>query len=106
MERWVFSNLTPTCMAKALLTSSRHLVFGTLLALGLSLSASAFADNKDIVINEIMYHPPEDKESLQYIELFNRGQATVDLSNWSFAKGITYSFPANTKLEPGGFLVV
>src|SRR5438045_3271278 len=67
---------------------------------------SAGAGEKDIIINEIMYHPPLEMEDLQYIELFNRGDTLVDISRWSFTKGITYVFPAQTKIEPGGFLVV
>ena len=71
----------------------------------LSAGRSGAAD-KDIIINEIMYHPPLDLEELQYIELFNRGQSPVDLSRWSFTKGIKFVFPAGTKLDAGAYLVV
>jgi hypothetical protein len=59
----------------------------------------------DVIINEIMYHPPAGRDDGQFIELHNRGTAEVDLSGWSFTKGVTYTFPA-TKLAPGGLLVV
>ena len=72
----------------------------------LCLALPTFAGEKDIIINEIMYHPPLEMEELQYVELFNRGSASVDLSKWSFTKGIKYEFPAGAKLEAGKFLVV
>ena len=67
---------------------------------------SAVGGEKDVIINEIMYHPPLDMEELQYVELLNRGETAVDLSKWSFTKGIKYVFPAGTKLEAGKYLVV
>src|SRR5262249_39230760 len=77
---------------------------GNLVLLGLGLSARA-ADT-DVVINEIMYHPPLELDQLQYIELFNRGSTSVDLSRWSFAKGVKFSFPDKTRLDAGAYLVI
>jgi hypothetical protein len=59
-----------------------------------------------VVINEVMYHPPDDRDDLQYIELHNSGAAPADLSGWSLSKGVKFAFPAGTKLAPGGFTVV
>jgi hypothetical protein len=59
-----------------------------------------------VVINEIMYHPPNDLEELQYIELFNADSTEADLSGWSFSKGVKFSFAPGTKVPSGGFLVV
>src|SRR5687768_16554998 len=59
-----------------------------------------------VVINELMYHPPNEREDLQYIELFNCGTAAADLSGWSFRKGVRFEFPTGTKLEAGGFVVI
>ena len=42
----------------------------------------------------------------EWIELFNRGTRTVDLTNWTFADGIDYSFEDGTTIGPGEFLVV
>jgi hypothetical protein len=72
----------------------------------LTLTLCGYADEKDIIINEVMYHPPFEMEDLQYIELFNRGKDAIDLSKWSFSKGIKYVFPDQTKLNPGDYLVV
>jgi spore coat protein H len=72
----------------------------------LVLSVSAYASDADVVINEIMYHPPGGRSNLQYVELFNRGSAPVDLSQWAFTKGVHFTFPAGTHLEGGGYLVI
>src|SRR5450756_54401 len=42
----------------------------------------------------------------EYVELYNRGAHTVDLSQWRFTDGISYTFPNNTLLAAGGYLVV
>ena len=81
------------------------LSIGVALVLGVMAISSRAAD-KDIIINEIMYHPPLDLEELQYVELFNRGKDVVDLSGWSFSKGINFVFPNGTWLTAGGYLVV
>ena len=72
----------------------------------LSTALRIHAEDKDIIINEIMYHPPLELEDLQYVELYNRGKTTVDLSGWTFTKGIKYEFPKSTKLNAGQYLVV
>jgi hypothetical protein len=59
-----------------------------------------------IVISEIMYHPITENDVDEYIELFNRGAATVDLSGWRLSKAIDFIFPAGTELAPGQLLVV
>jgi hypothetical protein len=67
---------------------------------------SAQAENKNIVINEIMYHPPDELEAEEYIELYNPGKTSVDLSGWEFIKGIKYTFPKGIIIEPDGYLVI
>src|SRR6516165_6003113 len=71
-----------------------------------ALTASARGAETDIIINEIMYHPPLQLDDLQYVELFNRGETTVDLSKWSFTKGIQFEFPPKTELAAGSYLVI
>jgi CotH kinase protein/Lamin Tail Domain len=63
-------------------------------------------DSPRLVINEIMHHPPGDRDDWQYVELFNPGNASVDLSGWSFSKGIKYVFPRQTMVPGNGFVVV
>ncbi len=67
----------------------------------------------DVVINEIMYHPrdpqgPATNSPEQWVELFNRGTGTVDLTGWRLEiDGKTaFRFPAGRTLANGGYLVV
>ena len=61
---------------------------------------------EDIVINEIMYDIPSKQRRGEYIELYNRGASSVDLSGWDFADGIDFTFPPGTAIPSGGYLVV
>lgn len=63
------------------------------------------AAETNLVINEIYYHPPEERSG-EFIELFNRGSAPVDVSGFRFTRGIDYSFPAGTVVAPSAYLVV
>ncbi len=65
-----------------------------------------YNNDADIVINEIMYHPVDDNDDAQFLELFNLGSQTVDLSGWQFTRGLTHTFEAGTSIPPGRFLVV
>ncbi|MFM8357472.1 MAG: CotH kinase family protein [Verrucomicrobiota bacterium] len=59
-----------------------------------------------VVINEIFYHGPGDLDRLQYVEIHNASPAAVDLAGWSFTRGLQFTFPAGSRLDPGGFAVV
>lgn len=59
----------------------------------------------EVVINEIFYHAPDDIEQLEWIELHNTADEAVDLSGWQL-KGVSFTFPKGTKMEPKGFLVL
>jgi hypothetical protein len=59
-----------------------------------------------VVINEIMYDPISDDPSDEYVELYNRSSAAVDLSGWQFVHGLTFTFPNGTSLAPNGYLVL
>ena len=76
------------------------------LIFGLCSAAIVGAADWTIMVNEVMYHPSQDRDDLQYVELYNRGTNAVDLSRWSFTKGITFTFPENTRLAPDSYLVV
>ncbi len=60
----------------------------------------------DIVINEIMYNPISHSNDDEYIELYNRGAGAVDVGNWQFTAGITFTIPAGRSIAAGGYLVV
>ncbi|MDP6637089.1 MAG: lamin tail domain-containing protein [Phycisphaerae bacterium] len=65
------------------------------------INASPFMD--DVVINEIMYHPPvptpdeilagfASPDDFEFIELYNRGAAAVDLTQYYLSPGVGFSF--------------
>ena len=60
---------------------------------------------QSVVINEIFYDPPDNSRS-EFVELHNPTASAIDLSGWSFTKGITYTFPHGTSIEAGGYKVV
>lgn len=59
-----------------------------------------------VVINELMYNPASGLDDDEYVELFNRGAASTNLSGWRLRDGISFTFPSNTVLSAGGHLVV
>src|SRR3954454_23637065 len=59
-----------------------------------------------VVINEVLYHAPDDLDDLQFIELHSTGDRAVDLGGWKLARGVAYQFPAKTTIEANGSLVV
>jgi hypothetical protein len=67
-------------------------------------------DLNNLKITEIQYHPlAQDSINDQYfefIELKNVSSAPLDLSGARFCRGISYSFPVMTILEPGKFVVL
>ncbi|MDQ2783049.1 MAG: lamin tail domain-containing protein, partial [Actinomycetota bacterium] len=74
--------------------------------LGLLAPAVAHADPTDIVISELMYHA-SDPDGTEFIELYNRGGESVDISSWGFTAGITIAttdlkFPTGTTIPAGG----
>ncbi len=58
-----------------------------------------------VIINEIMYNPITGNDLDEYIELYNRGGSTVDLSGWR-VEGVDLTFPAATSITGGAYLVV
>ena len=68
-------------------------------------AANVAVVSTDIVINEIFYNAMGDGPE-QWIELYNKGAAAVDLSGWKFSDGIGFDFPAATSIPAGGYLVV
>ncbi len=60
----------------------------------------------DIVINEIMYGPISEEAQDEYVELYNKGAAAVDVSGWRFTRGINFTFSANSSIPAGGYVVV
>lgn len=58
-----------------------------------------------VIFNEVLYHPPDDLDELQYIELHNTGAQPVSLEGWTLTRGVRFQAPAQ-KLPGGGFGVI
>lgn len=66
-------------------------------------------DVPNIVINEIHYNPSTTQGNdtdYEFVELYNAESSTVDLSGYTFAQGITYTFPGGTTIDPGEYIIV
>ncbi|MEW5850135.1 MAG: CotH kinase family protein [Myxococcota bacterium] len=67
-------------------------------------------DYSGLVINEIMFNPPSQifslSDDLEFIELKNGGGASISLAGVRLTSGTTHVFSPQTRLEPGGFVVV
>src|SRR5436190_20618372 len=68
-------------------------------------SDRVFAD-ATIVFNEVMYHPATNEAQVEWVELHSLMSVEVDISGWSLANGIDYTFPVGTIVPGDGYLVV
>jgi hypothetical protein len=68
------------------------------------LSAQSIEAQTDIVITEIMYNTPS-VDSAEFIEIYNNGPSSIDLTNYSFSTGVTYTFPS-VSLNAGEYYVI
>jgi len=59
-----------------------------------------------LVFNEIMYHPATNEAAMEWVEFRNQMAVDVDVSGWSIAGGIQYTFPSNSIVRGGGLVVV
>jgi len=62
-----------------------------------------------IVISEIHYNPSLEQgidNNFEFVELFNRGNRTVDLSGYMFIEGLLIELPPRTVLSPGQCLML
>ena len=53
-----------------------------------------------------MFHPASTNVLEEWLELYNMGPTNVNLSGWQITKGVAFTFPTNTILATGGYLVV
>ena len=66
------------------------------------------AATADVIINEIHYNPCSaqgDDADFEFIEIFNNGGASADLSGWFFT-GVTFVFPNGVSIAPGEYIVI
>jgi hypothetical protein len=61
-----------------------------------------------LVINEIMYNPTNrtDGRNLEFIELYNGDITSENISGYRISGDIDFTFPTNTVIAAGGYLVV
>jgi hypothetical protein len=68
-------------------------------------------DFTDLLITEIMYHPPASgtnftSDDFEFLELKSVASTNLELSGLYFTNGVTYTFPVGTFLAPGHFIVL
>jgi len=59
-----------------------------------------------IVISELMVEPMTGQRDGEFIELYNNGEESIDLTGWAFSHGVDFTFPSGTLLEPDDYLIV
>ncbi|MFM2136407.1 MAG: hypothetical protein RL021_1807 [Bacteroidota bacterium] len=63
----------------------------------------------EVVLSELYFEPDDaaDIPAEEFIELFHRGQTTIELDGWRITDGTTQGvFPPHTVMEPGSFLLL
>jgi len=65
----------------------------------------------DVVINEVFPNPDGSDGGYEYVELYNNGAESVDLSGWELQAGTSslstkFVLPGGTSIAPGAFLVL
>jgi len=70
--------------------------------------SNAYQYSQNIFINEFLPYPTKDE--LEWVELFNEGSQTINLTGWGLSDSATshqpFQIANDTKIEPGAYLVV
>ncbi len=61
---------------------------------------------QSVVINELNYRVKKADEQVQYIELYNTSNQTIDLSGWVIEEAVYYQIPSGTMLNANSYLIV
>ena len=69
-------------------------------------AANPTSARPEIVINEIMYHPPGPEEIGEFVELHNVTSRRIELNDWRLTGDIEWRFPEGSFIEAEGFVVV
>lgn len=67
------------------------------------------SDSSGIVFNEINYNPDAQSDCGEWIEIYNTGNDTTDISGWRFSDNNdthNYIFPSGSKIAPEGYVVI
>jgi hypothetical protein len=99
--------------APAILSHGEHLkirrFYGNEWSALVDVKFSMPSELRQLKLTELHYHPlvPDtlDSRDFEFIELKNTGQA-LDISGLKFTEGITYTFPENTTMDAGRYVVL
>ncbi len=73
-----------------------------------SATPTPYQYSQDIFINEFLPYPSKDE--LEWVELFNGGSQTINLTGWGLSDSATshqpFQIAIDTKIEPGAYLIV
>jgi hypothetical protein len=78
---------------------------------GAKAAGTFYTELPDLVVTEIMYHPPSslddsrDPDDFEFIEFLNRGEEPIDLDGVRIEGAVRFTFDGIT-LDPGEYLVV
>ena len=94
------------CVYDTLIISDVQDTSGNVMAIPQEFTVVFGCQPPEIVITEIMYNPPEAGiDSLEFVELYNNGNNTVDLAGYYFSRGFVYTFPS-VIINPGDYVIV
>lgn len=75
-----------------------------LLVLAISTQRCIASPDSVVTFNELHYNPGAGDS--EWIELHNQMAVRIDLSAWEITGGVNFTFPADTIVEPGAFVLV
>lgn len=61
---------------------------------------------KMITINEINYRSVAYQKNIDFIEIYNHGNTSIDISNWKLSDGVSYTFPSGTTIAVDEYIVI
>ncbi|MEM7390950.1 MAG: lamin tail domain-containing protein, partial [Verrucomicrobiota bacterium] len=60
----------------------------------------------NVVINEVHYDSVSNARPNEFLEIYNPGTQAVDMTGWTFTRGVDYSFPFGSTINGGDYLIV
>ncbi len=77
-----------------------------LFGISVLLASTSLRADTAMVFNEVMYHPTVNEPALEWLEFHNQLAVDLDVSGWSVAGGISYTFPNGSIIRGRGYLVL
>ncbi len=60
----------------------------------------------DVLLSEVHYDPGDGQEDLEFVELANVSETSIDLEGWRLSQAVDWEFPAGATLESGKTIVL